>query len=233
MLLRSARSSFLATAFACLCAALCPLILVGCQSGTGPARPAVTADDLREELDITDSWRESFVHGEKGAEHQKYIVLHDTESEMSALDVVDWWDSNGNLVAAHFVVNKDGSIVQCAPLDAIVHHAGYGNTGNNELFGVEDASRDDMKGSTPIGEWAADYGMNSYSIGIELVHAGATAEYPEAQLEALDKLIAYIDAYYGFEGEIIDHKTWRSSNNDTSAAFADHLANYRDHRTHN
>jgi len=74
--------------------------------------------------------------------------------------------------------------------------------------------------------------MNSYSVGIEMVHVGDGSGYPEAQLEALDKLIEYIDLYYGFESEIIDHKMWRSGNSDTSAQFAGYLENYRDHRTH-
>ena len=61
---------------------------------------------------------------------------------------------------------------------------------------------------------------------------GGQGAYPEAQLEAIDGLIAYIDAYYG-SSTIIDHKMWRSGNSDTSAEFATYLANYRDHRTHN
>ena len=75
--------------------------------------------------------------------------------------------------------------------------------------------------------------MNSYAFGIELVHVGGSGAYPAAQLEALDGLIAYIDAYYGGNaGQIIDHKAWRSGNSDTSKEFADYLANYQDHRTH-
>lgn len=183
-------------------------------------------------LNITQDFRESFDHGPKGAEFQKYIVLHDTEGESSAANVVDWWDSNGNLVAAHFVVNKDGSIVQCVDLDSITHHAGFGDAGHNALFGVEDESRDDKLGTTPIGSWAPDYGMNSYSVGIELVHVGGSGAYPEAQLDALDDLIAYIDAYYGFESEITDHKSWRTGNSDTSPEFAEHLDSYIVNRTH-
>ncbi len=189
-------------------------------------------DELRAALDLTEDYRSNFVHGEKGPEHQKYIVLHDTEGDSDASSVIDWWDSNGNYVAAHFVVNKDGSIVQCAPLDAIVHHAGYGDTGHNALYGVEDESRDDMRGTQPIGDWAADYGMNSYSVGIEMVHVSCSGDYPEAQLEALDGLIAYIDAYYGFESQIIDHKAWRTGNSDTSPEFAGYLASYQERRTH-
>lgn len=191
-----------------------------------------SAAELRAQLDITEDFRESFVHGLKGAEFQKYIVLHDTEGDGNASSVVNWWDSNGNLVAAHFVINKDGSIVQCAPLDAIVHHAGFGDTGHNALYGVEDESRDDKLGTSPIGSWASDYGMNSYSIGIEMVHVGGSGDYPAAQLEALDALIAYIDAYYGFESAIIDHKDWRTGNSDTSAEFAPYFENYKVARTH-
>ena len=200
------------------------------SADSAPSGP--TAEELRAALPISEDYRESFVHGDKGPEYQKYIVLHDTEGDSSAESVIDWWDSNGNLVAAHFVINKDGSIVQCAPLDAIVHHAGYGDAGHNELYGVADESRDDMAGTTPIGSWAPDYGMNSHSVGIELVHVGGSGDYPEAQLESLDALIAYIDAWYGFKSEIIDHKAWRSGNSDTSPEFAGYLANYRDHRTH-
>lgn len=183
-------------------------------------------------LNITKDFRKSFDHGSKTAEYQKYIVLHDTEGEGSASGVVDWWDSNGKGIAAHFVINKDGSIVQCAELDRIVHHAGFGDTGHNKKYGTTDESRDDKVGTTSIGSWASDYGMNSYSVGIEMVHVGGSGGYPAAQLEALDNLIAYIDAYYGLESEIIDHKAWRSGNSDTSKEFAKYLANYQDHRTH-
>lgn len=183
-------------------------------------------------LNITQDVRASFDHGPKDAEFQKYIVLHDTEGDASAASVVDWWEANGNLVAAHFVINKDGSIVQCVDLDSIAHHVGFGDAGHNALFGVEDESRDDRLGTTPIGSWAPDYGMNSYSVGIELVHVGGSGSYPEAQLEALDDLIAYIDAYYGFESTIIDHKAWRTGNSDTSPEFDDHLASYIATRVH-
>ena len=73
--------------------------------------------------------------------------------------------------------------------------------------------------------------MNSYSFGIELIHKG-NAAYPKAQLRALDRLIRYIDTYYGFESAIIDHKAWRSGNSDTSAAFKPYLKSYQKRRTH-
>lgn len=59
------------------------------------------------------------------------------------------------------------------------------------------------------------------------MHQGGEGDYPARQLEALDSLIAYIDAYYGGNaGEIIDHKMWREGNSDTSPEFAECLANY-------
>lgn len=188
--------------------------------------------DAKARLDFHEDYRDSFNHGPKGTEFQKYIVLHDTEGDGEAEGVISWWDGNGAGVAAHFIVNKDGSVWQCVPLDVIAHHAGFGDTGHNQKFGVEDESRDDKVGTTPIGDWAADYGMNSYSVGIEMVHVGGSGDYPEAQLEAVDKLIAYIDAYFGKECEIIDHNDWRSGNSDTSAEFQPFMQNYAKTRTH-
>lgn len=232
---------------------LLALVLAGCSAGQGEKDDAVVAvypEDVAEEvseaeapegpdaeellvqLDLVTDFRDEFDHGPKGAEHQRYIVLHDTEGEGSPESVVSWWSSSGNLVAAHFVVGRDGHIVQCVPLDRIAHHAGYGDTGHNEAFDITEDGRDDMAGTTPIGPSFADYGMNAWSVGIELVHVGGSGDYPPEQLEALDGLIAYIDAYYGFESEITDHKAWRSGNSDTSPEFADYLVNYQDHRTH-
>lgn len=97
---------------------------------------------------------------------------------------------------------------------------------------MSDESRDDKVGTKAIGNGFADYGMNSFSIGIEMVHVGGSGDYSAAQLEALDALIAYIDAYYGNESQIIDHKAWRSGNSDTSPEFATYLENYQNRRKH-
>ncbi len=202
------------------------------QKETEEALNKTNAEALRAALNISEDYRSSFVHGDKPASCQKYIMLHDTEGSAGASSVIESWDASGNMVAAHFIVNKDGSIWQCVPLDKITHHAGFGDTGHNASFGVSDESRDDKEGTTSIGSDYADYGMNSYSVGIEMVHVGGGEGYPEAQLEALDGLIAYIDAYYGFESEIVDHKAWRTTNSDTSEEFAGYLANYKASRHH-
>ena len=206
--------------------------LNGVSSVVPSSRPDVASEDaLRAQLNIEEYVHPELDHGDKSAPYQKYIVLHDTEGSADGHGVIDGWLNDGRFIASHFIINKDGSIVQAVPIDRIGHHAGYGNTGHNEQYGVTDESRDDMRGAKPIGDWASDYGMNSHSVGIEIVHEG-NDEYPEAQLAALDGLIAYIDAHYDFESTIIDHKMWRSGNSDTSDAFSGYLANYRDHRTH-
>lgn len=181
----------------------------------------------------------SFNHGTKPKSNQKYIMLHDTEMSASASSVVESWKNTGKGVAAHFVVDKDGTIIQAVELDVIAHHAGPGGPGNyDEKFGVGNndgkGNGDDLVGNpTGKGNYAnyTSYGMNSYSIGIEMCHVNGET-YPEAQLDAVDKIIAYIDSYYGFESIIIDHKEWRPSNSDTDANFATYLNNYKTLRHH-
>lgn len=216
--------------------------------GPGPADSAAHDHAAREQellaaLGVALDLRPSLDHGEKGAAFQRYIVLHDTDVDASGVQVVDAWDARGTGVAAHFVVDRDGSVTQCVGLDRIAHHAGYGDTGHNQLFGVEEDGRDD-KGpgagdfSQPLGPDYADYGMNSHSIGVELVHLGEPGEeYPSPQLEALDLLVEMVDEHYraagcADAGQIIDHKAWRTTNPDTSPEFATHLERYRSGRRH-
>lgn len=202
-----------------------------------PNTPPNSADSLGSgssgaSPNIIQDFRSGLDHGEKGPEYQRYIVLHDTEGSSGPASVISWWDSNGNYVAAHFVIGRDGSIYQCVPMNRIAHHAGYGEKGKNAQYGLVEDGRDDRRGTPPPGSYNTDYAMNSYSIGIELVHVGGGESYPIEQLEALDSLIAYIDNYYGFESQIIDHKTWVNGNSDTSPEFAQYLRNYQDHRSY-
>lgn len=196
-------------------------------------REKAEAEKAKKDIAIEQNIVEEFIHGDKGKEYQKYIVLHDTEGGSDAYNIIQSWVNQGKKVASHFIINKDGTVVQCVPMDKIAHHAGFGNNGHNEKYGVTDESRDDRAGTESIGADYSDYGMNSYSIGIEMIHNGSSGEeYPEAQLEALDKLIAYIDNYYGNESTIMDHKMWRTSNSDTSSEFAGYLQNYMSKRRH-
>ena len=183
-----------------------------------------SADALRARLNLTTYLQPALTYNYKGADWQGYIVLHDTEGSGDPMNVVDGWLYNGAGVASHFIVGLDGSIVQCVDMDYVAHHAGWGNRGFNREFGVREWPYD--------GSIDTNYGMNFCSIGIEMVHWNGQGYYPEAQLNALDNLIAYIDAYYGFESTIIDHKMWAIGNSDTSSDFAVYLDNYRRLRHH-
>lgn len=189
---------------------------------------------LRGSLNIQTALDDSFSHGPKTSEYQKYIVLHDTEELLDPLGIVDMWRSrNDGEVATHFVIGRDGSVVQCVPLDRIAYHAGVAPDGFDWLFEIYDDGRASFSNSS------YDSAMNAWSVGIELCHVGTTGtghaiepDYPEAQLRALDRVIAYIDEYYGMESGIIDHKTWTPDNPDCSAEFEQYLANYQTGRTH-
>jgi hypothetical protein len=181
-------------------------------------------------ITINQDIRSAFAHGYKGPEHTKYIMLHDTEGTGGPQNVINWWARPGNGVAAHFIVGRDGSVWQCVPLNQIAWHAGYGSPGKAALFNVYNDGRDEA-GNIPSTS-TRSYGMNSWSIGIEMVHVGGGAAYTVEQLNALDSLIAYLDRFYGFEATIIDHKAWAVSNSDTSPEFAPYLSNYQRYRRH-
>lgn len=198
----------------------------------GTAEPS--SDELFEALGVTTSIQSSMCHGAKATANQKYIVLHETGIQGSPQDSASNLAGQGGS-GMHFIIGRDGGILQCVPLDQIAHHAGAGDVGNNALYGVE-ISGDDTVGTSSYDLTQADYGMNSYSIGIQLMHTSGE-EYSEGQLQALDGLVAYIDAYYAEQGvaeksAIIDHKAWRTGCEDMSAEFSSYLAAYQDHRTH-
>lgn len=180
-------------------------------------------------LKIKKIYSKKFNHGKKNAKQTKYIVLHDTEVKgAGAAAIAQSW--KGGYVAAHYVVGRDGTVVQCVPLNKIAHHAGYGDKGHNKKYGVS-SKRDDMRGAKSIGKSYPDYGMNACSVGIEICHASEET-YTAKQLKALDKLIAYLDVKLGKKCKIIDHKAWRSTNSDTSKAFAKYLKSYKKTRHH-
>jgi N-acetyl-anhydromuramyl-L-alanine amidase AmpD len=199
------------------------------------AKQKTYANSLFAKLNCKKMYHKSFNHGAKPAKYQKYVVIHDTEGGGVPANVISGWASTGAGVAAHFVIGRDGSIVQAVPLDQITHHVGYGNKGFNKKYGVKEDGRDNMKGSVPIGSYYPDYGMNSYSIGIELIHMGKQS-YTSAQLRKLNALIKYLDAVYvnapyKNAGKIIQHKDWRTSNSDCSSVFQKYLRNYQHTRT--
>lgn len=171
-----------------------------------------------------------FDHGPKPKECQKYIVIHDTQMDNTPEQILKFWIKQKKYIATHFIVGKEGNILQCINIDKIGHHCGFGQKNNNILFDTPEDDRDDKRGTIVQ---QLDYGMNSWSIGIELVHTDKMTYYPEEQLIALDNLINHIDSLYdGYGGKIIDHKMWQNRNPDTSKEFEQYLINYQKFRHH-
>jgi len=88
---------------------------------------------------------------------RRFLVVHFTAGA-TGQSSIDYWKQLGNGVCAHFVIERDGSIIQCRPCDRTAGHAGASKW------------KDPNTGITY-------YGLNSCSIGIELANGGDA--YPE------------------------------------------------------
>jgi N-acetylmuramoyl-L-alanine amidase len=97
----------------------------------------------------------------------QYVILHHTTNPTAAQALATLTDP-ARMVSAHYLVARDGTIYQLVDERDRAWHAG--------------ASR-----------WGADTDINSASIGIELDNTGVEP-YPAAQIEALLKLLADIQA---------------------------------------
>lgn len=98
------------------------------------------------------------------------IILHHTASPASAERNAMFFSKPSAKVSAHYVVGKDGVIVQCVPDEAASWHAGKSKYGDRE-------------------------DVNAFSIGIEICNLGDNKdEYPAAEYAALGKLMAYLMA---------------------------------------
>lgn len=82
-----------------------------------------------------------------GAITPELIILHDTAGRLDRGNSVAWFQSRECKTSAHFVIERDGSIVQMVPCDRKAFHAGKSS-------------------------WAGRVFCNSFSIGIEIVNPG-------------------------------------------------------------
>jgi N-acetylmuramoyl-L-alanine amidase len=91
-------------------------------------------------------WKASPHHSERKASKITAIICHYTAGG-SLSGTVNWFQNPASKVSSHYVVGKDGKVVQMVPLDQAAWHAG-----TSTLAGVE--------------------GVNQFSIGIEIVNWG-------------------------------------------------------------
>jgi hypothetical protein len=113
----------------------------------------------------------------------KYIIMHSTETgvPVAGVNVINGWNSMGmRHPGAQYVVDRDGTIYQAVDPDLATVHVNIFKT----LPGIN----------------------NDNSIGIEMNHTGSQ-EYPQAQRDAVIKLVGYLKHRYSIEeGNIVTHR---------------------------
>lgn len=157
-------------------------------------------------------------HGYKSPYYQRCIVMHDTEEHRSFDAWGSDWVARGG-VGTQFMVDRKGRIRQYASMNQICWHAGGATY-----------ERLDTKFNVVRYKSGAGSAMNQCSIGIEMDHVPGE-DYTKKQLDAVDRLIAYIDAYYGYACTILQHKDYRLINTDCSKEFKPYLKHLKKYRT--
>lgn len=103
-----------------------------------------------------------------GATDVTAIVLHHTSSMASAERIGKFFQDPESKVSSHYVVGKDGVIVQCVADTARSWHAGKSEFGGRP-------------------------NVNDFTVGIEICNTGEDNDpYPPAQYESLGRLMAYL-----------------------------------------
>ena len=114
-----------------------------------------------------------------GASDIDTIVLHHTASGGTAQDVAHYFQNPSSQVSSHYIVGKDGVIVQSVPDGKKAWHAGTST----------------FKGRDNV---------NDFSMGIEIVNRGDSKDpWPEKQYEAVADLVAYLMKTYNVPMERI------------------------------
>lgn len=107
------------------------------------------------------------------------IVLHHTGS-LNIDSTISWFKNPKSKVSAHYVVGRDGTIVQMVKLEHKAWHAGDST-------------------------WSDKPNVNVYSVGVEIVGDGK-AEFTDEQYEAVAKLCKRLITKYDTIKDIVGHK---------------------------
>ena len=111
------------------------------------------------------------------------IVLHYTGME-DAASAISWLANPESKVSAHYVITEDGQVVRMVAEDKRAWHAG-------------------------LSHWRGVTGVNSASVGIEIVNPGHALGYrpfPDQQIDALIPLMQEIKDRHGItRGNIVGH----------------------------
>ncbi len=133
------------------------------------------------------------------------VILHDTASRLTKGNAADYLADNAAKVAVHFVVERDGSIVQQVPTNKRAGHAGQstfqGRRGCNEFsIGIEivNPGRMTRMSSGKARTWfKQDFDVvadDVQEVTTPEHGSGLWMDYPEVQLDAVEALLVALFA---------------------------------------
>ncbi|NQD70534.1 N-acetylmuramoyl-L-alanine amidase [Sphingobacterium shayense] len=129
-----------------------------------------------------------------GVRKPNYVMIHHTAQDSLAQTVKTFHSARAG-VSSHYVIGRDGKIVQMVNDLYRGHHAG-------------------------LGKWGNDTDLNSSSIGIELDNNGLTDPWPEAQINALVDLLQYLKETYKIpQSNFIGHMDYAPTRKNDPSRF--------------
>ena len=129
-----------------------------------------------------------------GVRKPNYVMIHHTAQDSLAQTVKTFHNAKAG-VSSHYVIGRDGKVVQMVNDLYRGHHAG-------------------------AGKWGNDTDLNSSSIGIELDNNGTTDPWTDAQINALIKLLAYLkDTYKIPQANFIGHMDFAPTRKNDPSRF--------------
>lgn len=129
-----------------------------------------------------------------GVRKPNYVMIHHTAQDSLAQTVKTFHSTKAG-VSSHYVIGRDGKVVQMVNDLFRGHHAG-------------------------AGKWGNDTDLNSSSIGIELDNNGLTDPWTDVQIDALIKLLAYLkDTYKIPQANFIGHMDYAPKRKNDPSRF--------------
>lgn len=129
-----------------------------------------------------------------GIRKPNYVMIHHTAQDSLAQTIKTFHSAKAG-VSSHYVIGRDGKIVQMVNDLFRGHHAG-------------------------AGKWGNDTDLNSSSIGIELDNNGTTDPWTDAQINALIELLTYLKTTYKIpQANFIGHMDYAPTRKNDPSRF--------------
>lgn len=129
-----------------------------------------------------------------GIRKPNYVMIHHT-AQKDLDQTVRTFHNQKVGVSSHYVIGRDGKIVQMVNDLYRAHHAG-------------------------LGKWGNDTDLNSSSIGIELDNNGISDPWPDIQINALVQLLAYLKETYKIpQANFIGHMDYAPTRKNDPSRF--------------